>query len=134
MALTELGPFADAGLLILASLAAGPKHGYAMLEDIEAMAGVRMGPGTLYTTLARLQQRGWIEALPAEERRHPYRLTGAGSAVLRAHLLRLEGFPAAGRGPAGRGEAGASARGGVWGARGRGGLLGGCPIGGGQCA
>src|SRR5260221_7933850 len=80
MALTELGPFADAGLLILASLAAGPKHGYAMLEDIEEMAGVRMGPGTLYTTLARLQQRGWIEALPAEDTRRPYRLTGAGTA------------------------------------------------------
>jgi len=92
MALAELGPFADAGLLILASLAEGPKHGYAMLEDIEAIAGVRMGPGTLYTTLARLQQRSWIEALPAEERRHPYRLTGAGLVVLRDQLARLEGF------------------------------------------
>ena len=96
MALSDLGPFADAGLLILASLAGGPKHGYAMLEDIEALAGVRMGPGTLYTTLARLQQRGWIEALPAEERRHPYRLTAAGGAVLRDQLVRLEGFIAAG--------------------------------------
>ena len=96
MALAELGPFADAGLLILASLGDGPKHGYAMLEDIEALAGVRMGPGTLYTTLARLQQRGWIEALPAEERRHPYRLTRAGAAVLREQLLRLEWFAAAG--------------------------------------
>jgi DNA-binding PadR family transcriptional regulator len=96
MALTELGPFADAGLLILASLAAGPKHGYAMLEDIEEMAGVRMGPGTLYTTLARLQQRGWIEALPAEDTRRPYRLTGAGTAVLRAQLGKLERFTASG--------------------------------------
>jgi DNA-binding PadR family transcriptional regulator len=96
MALTELGPFADAGLLILASLAAGPKHGYAMLEDIEEMAGVRMGPGTLYTTLARLQQRGWIEALPAEDTRRPYRLTGAGTAVLRVQLGKLERFTASG--------------------------------------
>jgi DNA-binding PadR family transcriptional regulator len=97
MALTDLGPFADAGLLILASLAAGPKHGYAMLEDIEGLAGVRMGPGTLYTTLARLQQHGWIEALPAQDtRRRPYRLTGAGAAVLRAQLLRLERFTSAG--------------------------------------
>jgi len=114
MALAELGPFADAGLLILASLAGGPKHGYAMLEDIEAMAGVRMGPGTLYTTLARLQQRGWIEALPAEERRHPYWLTAAGAAVLRAQLLRLEGFAAAGLGRVGRErDATATAEGGV---------------------
>lgn len=96
MSLTDLGPFADAGLLILASLASGPKHGYAMLEDIETMAGVRMGPGTLYTTLARLQQRGWIEALPAEETRRPYRLSGAGSAVLQAQLLRLDRFTTSG--------------------------------------
>jgi DNA-binding PadR family transcriptional regulator len=96
MALSDLGPFADAGLLIMASLADGPKHGYVMLEDIETMAGVRMGPGTLYTTLARLQQRGWIEALPAEERRHPYRLTGSGHVVLRDQLLRLEGFASTG--------------------------------------
>src|SRR5260370_10906770 len=109
MALTELGPFADAGLLILASLAAGSKHGYAMLEDIEEMAGVRMGPGTLYTTLARLQQRGWIKALPAEDTRRPYRLTGAGTAVLRAQLGKLARFTASGlqrlgqAGPAGGG-------------------------------
>jgi DNA-binding PadR family transcriptional regulator len=96
MSLTDLGPFADAGLLILASLAAGPKHGYAMLEDIETMAGVRMGPGTLYTTLARLQQRGWIEALPAQDTRRPYRLTGTGTAVLRAQLAKLERFTATG--------------------------------------
>jgi DNA-binding PadR family transcriptional regulator len=96
MALTELGPFADAGLLLLASLADGPKHGYAMLHDIEALTGVHMGPGTLYTTLTQLQQRGWIEALAPSERRRPYRLTGAGSAVLREQLLRLEGFVATG--------------------------------------
>src|SRR5215470_13017049 len=96
MALSDLGPFADAGLLILASLADGPKHGYAMLEDIETIAGVRMGPGTLYTTLARLQQHGWVEALPTEERRHPYRLTPTGRSVLRAQLLRLESFASAG--------------------------------------
>jgi DNA-binding PadR family transcriptional regulator len=96
MALSDLGPFADAGLLILGSLADGPKHGYVMLEDIETLAGVRIGPGTLYTTLARLQQRGWVEALPAQERRHPYRLTLTGRAVLREQLLRLESFATAG--------------------------------------
>src|SRR5258706_8557701 len=97
MALTELGPFADAGLLILASLAAGPKHGYAMLEDIEEMAGARMGPGTLYTTLARLQQRGWIEALPAEDTRRPYRLTWAATAGLRAQRGERQPFTGSGR-------------------------------------
>jgi DNA-binding PadR family transcriptional regulator len=67
-----------------------------MLEDIETIAGVHMGPGTLYTTLARLQQHGWVEALPTEERRHPYRLTPTGRAVLHAQLLRLEGFASTG--------------------------------------
>src|SRR5215467_11811459 len=51
--LSELGRFSDPSLLILASLAGGPKHGYAMMEDIEAMSGVRLGPGTLYGALAR---------------------------------------------------------------------------------
>lgn len=105
MALTELGPFADAGLLLLASLAEGPKHGYAMLQDIEALAGVHMGPGTLYTTLTQLQRHGWIEALPAVDRRRPYRLTAAGRAVLRAQLLRLEGFAATGLQRLGRAQA-----------------------------
>lgn len=96
MAFADLGLFADPALLILASLASGPKHGYAMMEDIEAMSGVRLGPGTLYGALARLEQRGWIEALPSVDRRRPYRLTGAGSFVLREQLASMESFAATG--------------------------------------
>ncbi len=88
--LSDLGHFSDPSLLILSSLAAGPKHGYAMMEDIEAFARVRLGPGTLYGALARLEQRGWIEALAAEERRRPYRLTTEGAAALREQLSSLE--------------------------------------------
>jgi DNA-binding PadR family transcriptional regulator len=73
-----------------------------MLSDVEALSGARMGPGTLYTTLARLQQRGWIEALPAEEARRPYRLTDAGRAVLHSQLRRLESFTASGLARLGR--------------------------------
>jgi DNA-binding PadR family transcriptional regulator len=73
-------------LLILVSLADGPKHGYAMLDDIDALAGVRLGPGTLYGALARLERLGLIEAMPADQRRRPYRLTQAGATVLRAEL------------------------------------------------
>lgn len=94
--LSDLGRFAEPSLLILASLAGGPKHGYAMMEDIARMSGVRLGPGTLYGALARLEQRGLIEPLAAEERRRPYRLTGVGAAALREHLRGLASFAATG--------------------------------------
>ena len=71
----------DPGLLVLSSLAGGPKHGYAITKDVEEVAGVRLGPGTLYGALSRLEERGLIEAMPSEDRRRPYRLTGDGSAV-----------------------------------------------------
>ena len=61
----------DPGLLVLTSLADGPKHGYAITADVEEFAGVRLGPGTLYGALARLESKGLIEALPAEDRRRP---------------------------------------------------------------
>jgi DNA-binding PadR family transcriptional regulator len=72
----------DPTLLILASLAEGEKHGYAMMEDIEHFAGIRLGPGTLYGAITRLEESGWIAALPSAERRKPYRITPAG----RRHL------------------------------------------------
>lgn len=90
--LSELGRFSDPSLLILASLAAGPKHGYAMIEDIEHMAGMRLGPGTLYGALARLEARGLIQALAAEDRRRPYRITALGAAALREQLVTLQSF------------------------------------------
>ncbi len=64
----NLGRFSDPPILILASLAGGPKHGYAIMEDIESFAGVHLGPGTLYGAIARLEMQGFIEAMPAEER------------------------------------------------------------------
>lgn len=87
--LTDLGRFSEPALLILVSLADGPKHGYAMTQDIEALSGQRPGPGTLYGAIARLEARQWIEPLPAEDRRRPYRLTRAGQAVLQRRLESL---------------------------------------------
>lgn len=80
----------DPVLLVLTSLADGPKHGYGITRDVEELAGVRLGPGTLYGALSRLEGKGLIEALPAEDRRRPYRLTGAGSAALTDQLQVLE--------------------------------------------
>ncbi len=94
--LSEFRQFSDPALLILASLAGGAKHGYAIMEDIDNMAGVRLGPGTLYGALTRLEQRGLIEALEADDRRRPYRLTSAGIAVLRAQLDSMEKFTSIG--------------------------------------
>ena len=80
----------DPGLLVLTSLADGPKHGYAITVDIEQIAGVRLGPGTLYGALSRLERRGLIEALPAEDRRRPYQLTADGSVALEHELQTLQ--------------------------------------------
>lgn len=77
---------ADRGLLILTSLADGDKHGYALMQDIEAFAGVRLGPGSLYGALARLEEEGLVIALPADDRRRPYRITPAGGEVLKREL------------------------------------------------
>ena len=89
---TELGRFAEPSLYILLSLSGGPKHGYAIMSDVEEISGVPLGPGTLYGALARLEQRGLIEALEPVDRRRPYRLTGLGATTLKAQLDGLAGF------------------------------------------
>lgn len=86
MASKRLGRTQDATILVLTSLAGGPKHGYALIRDIEEMSGVRYGPGTLYAVLARLEEEGMVEALPADDRRHPYRITARGVGVLEERL------------------------------------------------
>ena len=91
-----MGHYSDPPLLVLASLAGGPKHGHAMIEDIAGICGTRLGPGTLYGAIARLEQQGWIEPLPAEDRRQPYRLTAEGLRVLRAKLATMQQFIKAG--------------------------------------
>lgn len=73
----------DPTLLVLASLAGGDKHGYSIMEDIQAFAGTRLGPGTLYGAITRLEERGWIRPVSSrDDRRRPYTLTAAG----RTHL------------------------------------------------
>ena len=88
----EFGRFAEPALLILVSLSSGPKHGYAIMTDVESASGRPMGPGTLYAALSRLEEQGLIEALPAADRRRPYRLSGLGAQVLEAQLQQLSDF------------------------------------------
>lgn len=88
----ELGRFAEPSMYILVSLSDGPKHGYAIMADVERISGSPLGPGTLYGALARLERRGLIEALEPTERRRPYRITGLGATTLRAQLEQMHGF------------------------------------------
>ncbi|HYW89081.1 MAG TPA: helix-turn-helix transcriptional regulator, partial [Chloroflexota bacterium] len=90
------GRFSEPALLILISLADGPKHGYAMVHDIQSLSGERLGPGTLYGAISRLERLGLIAPLPADDRRRPYELTQAGATVLRTELDALARLSTAG--------------------------------------
>ena len=79
----------DPPLLILTSLAEGPKHGHALVKDIDGFAGVTLGPGALYGAITRLEERGLIEPLKVDDRRRPYRITAAGSAALAAAVVNM---------------------------------------------
>ncbi len=85
--LDGVGRFASPWLLILTSLADGPKHGYAIMADVADFSGVRMEPGTLYGALSRLERCGLVRPLAIAERRRRYEI------------------PATWTGPAGQGAA-----------------------------
>jgi DNA-binding PadR family transcriptional regulator len=93
-----LGRWADPSLLVLTSLAAGPKHGYAIMQDVASESGVRMGPGTLYGVIARLEEQGLIEPLAPQDRRRPYKITAEGSRALAAQLRRMRSLAEKGLG------------------------------------
>ena len=78
----RLDRWADPPLLVLASLADEPKHGYAITQDVAETMGVKLSAGTLYAVISRLEARGLIEPLEADERRRPYRITAAGAQAL----------------------------------------------------
>jgi DNA-binding PadR family transcriptional regulator len=80
----------DPTILVLSSLADGDKHGYAIMADVEAFAGVSLGPGTLYGAITRLEERGLIRPVSADDRRQPYRITTAGRQYLKEELASLQ--------------------------------------------
>jgi DNA-binding PadR family transcriptional regulator len=86
----DFGRFSEPALFVLVSLADQPRHGYAMIDDIESWTGERLGAGTLYGAIARLEESGLIEPLPSEDRRRPYRITAAGARHLKARLASLQ--------------------------------------------
>ena len=86
---TASGPATDPELLILSSLAGGPKHGYAVMQDVSTFAGVQLGPGTLYTAITRLVDEHWVEPMETSGRQRPYRITSAGLGYLRVQLEKM---------------------------------------------
>ncbi len=87
--------WSEPGLLVLSSLADGPKHGLAILADLRDTSESPLGPGTLYGVIARLESRGLIERLEAEDaRRRPYQLTSRGIEILSEQLTSMERFTA----------------------------------------
>jgi len=80
----------DPTLLILASLADGEKHGYAMMDDIQRFAGVSLGAGTLYGAITRLEERGWIRPVESMDRRKPYCITAEGKTYLEEQMTGLD--------------------------------------------
>ena len=88
-------PLPPATFLILFALASGEKHGYAIMREARALSdgGFDMGPATLYTTIRRLLDAGWIEEVSGPEgadvRRRYYGLTGKGASALHTEVERM---------------------------------------------
>ena len=85
----------EAVLLILLSLADQPRHGYAILKDIQKLSEdrVRLSTGTLYGALRRLLEDGWIARFQDEDRsrdKQAYRLTALGRRSLQEEVSRMK--------------------------------------------
>jgi DNA-binding PadR family transcriptional regulator len=94
-------PLSEPVLLILTSLAAQPRHGYGLIQDIESLSGgrVRMSTGTLFGALRRLLEDAWIERFEQEDtsrQKQAYRLTCAGRRRLQQELDRMQQLTRAG--------------------------------------
>ncbi len=97
----DFKPLSTPVLLILTSLADHPRHGYALIQDIEQLSRgrVRMSTGTLFGALRRLLEDGWIERFEQEDtsrQKQAYRLTGAGRRQLELELDRMKQLTRAG--------------------------------------
>lgn len=90
-------PLREATLFILLSLAPNPKHGYAILKEVESLSNGRVvfSTGTLYGALKRLLKLQWIERIndieikSNQRKRKTYQLTELGHKILKAEISRL---------------------------------------------
>lgn len=82
--------FSEPTLFILISLVDGNKHGYAIMEDIETSYDIKIGPGTLYGAISRMEKLKFIEAIPSKDRRKPYQITPEGREYLQKKLIEIE--------------------------------------------
>lgn len=94
----ELLPLPVATFHILVALADRERHGYSIMQDVAARSEgqVKLGAGTLYSSIKRLLEQGLIEELREspdpenqDERRRYYRLTSFGRRVAMAEAQRL---------------------------------------------
>jgi DNA-binding PadR family transcriptional regulator len=97
----ETKPLSEPVVLILASLATHPRHGYGLIKDIELLSSgrVRMSTGTLFGALRRLLDDGWIERFELDDtsrQKQAYRLTAAGRRQLELELDRMKQLTRAG--------------------------------------
>jgi DNA-binding PadR family transcriptional regulator len=89
------GPIPPATFLVLLALTGGDRHGYGIKQDVRKLdPAFELGPATLYTTIQRLLEGGWIQEVSGpesgERRRRYYRITREGNAVLQSELQRME--------------------------------------------
>ena len=103
---SDLLPLPVAQIHILLALAAGEKHGYAIMSEVELLTegSVKMGPGTLYGAVKRMLKARLVEETDErpdpeldDERRRYYRITGFGARVLDSEVARMEQLTRAAR-------------------------------------
>lgn len=88
--MSSIERFSEPTLFILISLVESNKHGYAIMEDIENSYGVKVGPGTLYGAISRMEKLKFIEAIPSGDRKKPYQITSEGRKFLQEKLKEIE--------------------------------------------
>ena len=88
--MSSIERFSEPTLFILISLAEGNKHGYAIMDDIENSYDIKIGPGTLYGAISRIEKLKLIECVPSKDRRKPYQITYEGKEYLKQKLKEME--------------------------------------------